>query len=126
MTTIARVLLLLASIPLLLACGSFADPTTWGKSSEVAVPASLVDFEATLQPDELWSHRIGGGRAQSSYNLRPRVEGEQVYVAGANGVVEALENASGVCPMTESPSLPILTPPCAAWRRRSSSRWASS
>lgn len=77
-------------------CGTFADPTEWfSDSSGVEQPSELVDLSNALQPTRLWSRDIGAGTDDQLLKLVPRVVGDTVYVADAEGRVQALNAASG-------------------------------
>jgi outer membrane protein assembly factor BamB len=65
------------------------------KEKDVAPPAELVDFDATVKVDRVWSASTKGGDDVLRLGLQPAVQGERVYVAGHGGDVRALEIASG-------------------------------
>ena len=78
-------------MPVLLAlagCGTVADPFSWFDSTEVVEPSPLVDLQNQVQPQQIWSRDIGAGTDEQSLNLSPRVVGDTVYVADAEGRVQ--------------------------------------
>ena len=76
-------------------CGTLADPLEWFDSTEVVEPSPLVDMENKVQPQTLWSRDVGAGTDEQRLNLAPRVVGDTVYVADAEGTVLALATDSG-------------------------------
>lgn len=58
-------------------------------------PAELVDFEPQVKIKELWSHGIGNGQGDGFYQIRPVIDGDIIYVAAADGDLEAFNRLSG-------------------------------
>ncbi|MDJ0739074.1 MAG: outer membrane protein assembly factor BamB [Gammaproteobacteria bacterium] len=97
-------------MPVLLAlagCGTVADPFSWFDSTEVVEPSPLVDLQNQVQPQQIWSRDIGAGTDEQSLNLSPRVVGDTVYVADAEGRVQALDAASGATRWQVDLDLPL-------------------
>lgn len=65
------------------------------KEKEVAPPAELVEFDAVISVQKVWSAGTRGGDDVLRLGLQPAIEGERVYVAGHGGDVQALELAGG-------------------------------
>ena len=65
------------------------------KEKDIAPPAELVDFDATVSVDRVWSANTKGGDDVLRLGLQPAVLEDRVYVAGHGGDVRALELASG-------------------------------
>ncbi len=59
-------------------------------SEEEQGPAPLVDFEEEIKFSKVWSESIGDGQGDIYNRLSPVVDGRMVYVASADGEVEAL------------------------------------
>ncbi|MEZ5572694.1 MAG: outer membrane protein assembly factor BamB [Halioglobus sp.] len=62
---------------------------------EANAPAELVDIQETVDIKELWSEDVGDGQGEGFYRIRPVIQGENIYVASANGEVVALNRISG-------------------------------
>lgn len=81
-----RYLLIFVSALSLIACGD---------SDNSEPPAELVDFEQTLQIEELWSVSTGGGVEQQYIKLFPLFVEDTIIVADRSGDVTAYEQKSG-------------------------------
>lgn len=90
-----RRLISLLSAALLAGCGTFADPTEWFAGPEVVEPAPLVDVQDQIRPQTLWSRDTGAGTDEQRLNLVPRIVAGTLYVADAEGRVQALAADSG-------------------------------
>lgn len=73
---------------LMSACSTFDEEDELG-------PAPLLDFKEEKQFDKLWSTSIGSGQGDLYNRLSPVVAGGAVYVASADGEVQALSVADG-------------------------------
>lgn len=71
-----------------------AATTGCSKDKEADPPAELVDFKATLAVKREWSLRVGADEVLR-LGLSPAVEGERLFVAGAQGDVFALNPSTG-------------------------------
>jgi outer membrane protein assembly factor BamB len=81
-----RLLLVLAVAASLAACGD---------SKDTDPPAELVDIEATLKVDRLWSHTFGGKGDRLRLALRVAVADGVAYAAGYDGEVAAMSADKG-------------------------------
>jgi len=79
----------------LVALAALAALAGCNKDKDVEPPAELVDIEATLAVQKIWSEGIGGGGEKLRLTLGVAGEGETVYVASRDGEVLALDAASG-------------------------------
>ena len=77
----------LLSLLLLAACAS-TDDVAEG-------PAELVDFEPQRKFARIWSNGVGNGQGDVYNLLQPAFDSDAVYVAAANGKLEAIDLASG-------------------------------
>lgn len=89
-----RWLILLAAATLA-GCGTMADPTAWFDEPETEAAAELVELTNQIQPQKLWSRDVGSGTGDQLLNLQPRILGDTVYVADAEGRVRALDAGTG-------------------------------
>jgi outer membrane protein assembly factor BamB len=88
-------LLIIGLAALLGGCGSFADPRGWfGNSDPSREPADLIDVDNQIKPDEIWSVDIGAGSTEYA-RLKPAIAEGTLYVADAEGQVQALDAATG-------------------------------
>jgi outer membrane protein assembly factor BamB len=76
-------------------CGSVADPTRWLGSYTVEKPAELGPAPTRLGVATVWSADTGDGTDGQRLNLVPRLDGDRIYVADADGRVAARDAASG-------------------------------
>lgn len=65
------------------------------KDKDVEPPAELVDFDAKIGVQTVWSTSLGGGEEVMRLGLAPAAEGDRVYAAGRNGDVVALQATTG-------------------------------
>ena len=88
-------LLIIGLSALLAGCGSFADPREWFSASDPSrEPAELVDVVNQIKPDKVWSVDIGTGTSLYP-KLRPVIAEGTLYVADAEGRIQALDAATG-------------------------------
>ncbi|MFT5575103.1 MAG: outer membrane protein assembly factor BamB [Bermanella sp.] len=78
--------LLPIAVALLSACAS---------TPEENEPAELTDFVIERKLDRLWAANIGQGQGKGLYQLRPVVEGDTLYIASADGLLQARDALSG-------------------------------
>lgn len=90
-----RRFLILLPFVTLVGCGTFADPTEWFSGESTVVASELVDLDNQVQPKTLWSRDVGDGTDEKRLGLVPRVAGDTVFVADAEGQVQALSTESG-------------------------------
>lgn len=84
-----HILLLIAFIPLLSACGIFGD------KDEELEPKELVNFKQSLKVKRLWGAKVSGNAEFLRVALRPVGDGTRVYAAGYGGVVAAFDAETG-------------------------------
>jgi outer membrane protein assembly factor BamB len=58
-------------------------------------PAELMDIDETVKIKKLWSHGVGNGQGDGFYKIQPAISGDTIYIAAADGDVEAFERRSG-------------------------------
>lgn len=58
-------------------------------------PAPLLDFEQERKFKKVWSSSIGDGQGGIFNRLKPAIDGDTIYVAAADGTVEAVTAARG-------------------------------
>lgn len=90
-----RLIALVLPVALSAGCGTFVDPTEWFDEEPADAPSTLVELGNQIQPQRLWSRDVGAGTDEQLLNLRPLVAGGVVYVADADGRVQALDATSG-------------------------------
>ncbi|HEY9036138.1 MAG TPA: outer membrane protein assembly factor BamB [Pseudomonadales bacterium] len=83
--------LLYRSLVLVGLCGLVACSS----NEKANTPAELVDFDATLKIEKLWSTGVGNGQGDVLSALVPAVSAGAVYAASVDGDVEAYDLASG-------------------------------
>ncbi len=71
------------------ACGIFSD-------DEVEQPRELVDIDASVELETLWTANIGNGQGDSYLHLGPSIDGQYIYAAASNGEVYSLNKETGV------------------------------
>ncbi|GMU42227.1 MAG: outer membrane protein assembly factor BamB [Xanthomonadales bacterium] len=87
-----RVQLWLAVVAAGLLAGCSGDSA---KKENIEPPTPLVDFQATVAVDRLWSSSIGDGAGVTGASLVPAVAGGRVYFASSDGRLAAHDAASG-------------------------------
>ena len=91
MATLYRTLPALAAVAALVSgCGIFG-----GDKDDELQPQELVDFEATLPVERVWSAKVGGGSELLRIALTPAGDGERVYAASRDGNVNAFDPETG-------------------------------
>jgi len=58
-------------------------------------PAELMDISETVKIKKLWSHGVGNGQGDGFYKIQPAINGDKIYIAAADGDVEAFDRRSG-------------------------------
>tara|TARA_B110000483_G_scaffold235191_1_gene306376 strand:+ start:18564 stop:19715 length:1152 start_codon:yes stop_codon:yes gene_type:complete len=74
---------------LLVACAGTDD------IDESLLPAELIQFDVSVDVEELWSVSIGSGADDTSSLLRPALLDDRIYVTDHDGRVSALDAANG-------------------------------
>ncbi|TGD73927.1 outer membrane protein assembly factor BamB [Mangrovimicrobium sediminis] len=87
----------LAALALLLSLGGCSTISGWFSKDDddPTEPAELVDFDETVRIKKLWSTGIGDGQGDGFYKIQPVIGGDVIYVASADGEVEAISRAKG-------------------------------
>lgn len=88
MTKLYKLAALLAVTLLMVACGSIDGEEEQG-------PAPLVDFDTERKFVKVWSTSVGDGQGYLYNRLTPVVDGETIYVAAADGQVDAISKSTG-------------------------------
>jgi outer membrane protein assembly factor BamB len=79
----------LALLPLLVVgCATFDGEEEQG-------PAELIDFEAERSFQKVWSNSVGDGQGGIFNRLTPAIDGDMIYVASAEGEIEAISLNKG-------------------------------
>ena len=66
-----------------------------GKKDNVEPPTPLVEFTPTVQVQKLWTEGAGDGAGNSGARIAPVVVDGKLYAASVDGVVEAIDAATG-------------------------------
>ena len=113
MTSRPRLLgLLLTSAALLAGCSSMSWMTDWfSGSSKEEPPAELVEFTPTIEVRTLWQEDVGAGRDKQLVNLAVEVRDGRVLAADRDGLVEALDAATGKTLWKVETKLPLSAGP---------------
>jgi outer membrane protein assembly factor BamB len=64
-------------------------------AEEEKEPAELIDFEEERKFKKIWSNSVGDGQGGIFNNLKPAIDGDMIYVASAEGEIEAVTVAKG-------------------------------
>lgn len=85
------VLLLAALVVGTSGCTSFKDLfRSKNPRDGIARPAELVDFDASLRVERLWTASTGDGEGRLGLRQRPAIDNGRVYTADADGTLQAL------------------------------------
>jgi outer membrane protein assembly factor BamB len=90
---------LLFGMAVLAGCGS--------SSKKELPPADLPDFEAELTLRKEWSRSIGDGQGDLFNRLTPAVDGERIFAADADGLVQAMDRLTGKVLWKKKLKLPV-------------------
>ena len=52
-------------------------------------------IDQTIKIKKLWSHGIGNGQGDGFYKIQPAIAGSSIYIAAADGTVEAFDKQTG-------------------------------
>ncbi|MBT7951680.1 MAG: outer membrane protein assembly factor BamB [Gammaproteobacteria bacterium] len=88
---------LLLCLACLSACGVTESVTEYlkGDSDNAEPPAELIEFRQRLNVVELWSENIGSGTDKQYLKLAPVVANQRLYVADADGRIQARDATNG-------------------------------
>ncbi|MGK0440464.1 MAG: outer membrane protein assembly factor BamB [Pseudohongiellaceae bacterium] len=81
-------LFLVVTVLLSVACSSIDEEEELG-------PAELIEFDAEMEFNRLWSQSVGDGQGDLYNRLRPAIDGNMIVVASADGEVEAFTLKEG-------------------------------
>ncbi len=95
MPRIIRGFVAAALLTCLSACSTVSGWFDFDDDDDPKQPAELVDFEETVKIKKLWSQGVGNGQGIGFYSIQPVIEGEVIYVAAADGDLEAFDKMSG-------------------------------
>jgi outer membrane protein assembly factor BamB len=87
---LTRVAILTWLVVWLSGCSAFG-----GDKDKELEPAELVDFDATLDINQVWSQKLGGGSEALRVSLSPAYDGNRIYAASYDGNVVALDPETG-------------------------------
>lgn len=93
-------LLILTFLAASTGCSFFSD-------EDVLQPAELVDFEPTVELEELWSTDVGAGQGEGHTRFVSAFSENRVFVADYEGEIFALDLSSGEEIWTRETELPI-------------------
>ena len=85
-----RLVLAIAVAALVAGCSSDS-----AKKENIEPPTPLVDFEAKVQIDKMWSTSVGDGSGVTGAGLVPAVSGGRAFFASIDGDIEAYDSLSG-------------------------------
>jgi outer membrane protein assembly factor BamB len=95
MPRIIRGFVTAALLTCLSACSTVSGWFDFDDEDDPKQPAELVDFKETVKIKKLWSQGIGNGQGIGFYSIQPVIEGDVIYVAAADGGLEAFDKMSG-------------------------------
>lgn len=78
-----------------LVAATFALAACGGGKDTAEPPASLVDFDATIEVDKVWSDKLGGKAERLRLGLRPATDGARIFAGAYGGQVAAFDAESG-------------------------------
>jgi outer membrane protein assembly factor BamB len=84
-----------ALVASLSACSTVSGWFDFDEEDESKQPAPLVDFAETVKIKKMWSHGVGDGQGDGFYRIQAVIEGNVIYVAAADGDLEAFDKMSG-------------------------------
>ena len=92
-----RLSLLLLGLSLASGCGTTSAIAEYlkGDSDNAEPPAELVEFRTRLNVIKLWSKNIGSGTDKQYLKLSPVIFNQRLYIADADGTVQALDATNG-------------------------------
>jgi outer membrane protein assembly factor BamB len=104
--------LLVASVGMLSGCSSMSWMTDWfSGGSKEEPPMELVEITPRVEVRTLWQEDVGSGRDKQLVNLGVEVSDGRVLVADRDGLVEALDAATGQSLWKVETKLPLSAGP---------------
>lgn len=80
---------------LVLLCAFAVSGCSWFSKKTGNEPMELADFKETLDLNKVWKHGIGEGQNKGFSSLTPALDGEAIYAVDYEGLVVALNRATG-------------------------------
>lgn len=93
-------------LAMLSGCGIFG-----GGDDNIEPPAELVDFDATLEVDRVWSAKVGGDAERLRLGLRPATDGARIFAASHSGRLAAFDAQTGRRQWQVDTDLPLAAGP---------------
>ena len=90
-----RWLLAAALVTSLSACSTISGWFEFDDDDDPKQPAELVDIEQTIKIKKQWSQGVGDGQGLGFYRIQPVINGDRIFVAAADGDLEAFDKLSG-------------------------------
>ncbi len=90
-----RWLVAVALVMSLGACSTIKGWFEFDDEDDPKQPAELMDIKQTVKIKKLWSHGVGNGQGDGFYQIQPAISGSAIYVAAADGSLEAFDKHSG-------------------------------
>ena len=90
--------------------GDLIDSLAGGEDN-TAPPNELLDYEAEIKIEKLWSEGIGDGYDELFINLVPAVSGEKIIAADRDGLLQARDRSNGSLLWENDSQLPIAAGP---------------
>jgi outer membrane protein assembly factor BamB len=82
-----------------------------GNKDTAEPPAELVEFDATIEVDKVWSEKLGGKAERLRLGLRPASDGARIFAGAYGGQVAAFDAASGDKVWSIKTDLPLTAGP---------------
>lgn len=95
MPRIIRGFVTAALLACLSACSTVSGWFDFDDEDDPKQPAELVDFKETVKIKKMWSQGVGDGQGIGFYSIQPVIEGDVIYVAAADGDLEAFDKTTG-------------------------------
>ena len=77
------------------ACSTIKGWFEFDDDDDPKKPAELQAIDQTIKIKKLWSHGIGNGQGDGFYKIQPAIAGSSIYIAAADGTVEAFDKQTG-------------------------------
>jgi len=101
-----RYLILLVAASLLNGCSSL-NPMNWWGEEDANPPADLVEIPNGITPRALWSAQVGEGSDERRLGLVAAVDDGRVFIADAQGLIQARDADSGHVIWTQETDRPF-------------------
>ena len=90
-----RWLLAVTLVMSLSACSTIKGWFEFDDDDDPKKPAELQAIDQTIKIKKLWSNGIGNGQGDGFYKIQPAIAGSSIYIAAADGTVEAFDKQTG-------------------------------